>query len=160
MKNKTSQLILLFSLIGCLVLGIMLVPYCGGEKDRREAARTGDLARVKALIAAKEDVNAKYIFGRTALMYASSKGHIEVVRALLAAKADVNAKSNDGCTALIWASARGNVEVVKALLAAKADVNAKANNGLTALMNAQKNKGIMALIWGRLIWGRMGDPAE
>jgi hypothetical protein len=55
------------------------------------ASINGDLSRVKALLDAKADVNAKSGVGGTALMWASQQGHAEIVQALLAAKADVNA---------------------------------------------------------------------
>jgi ankyrin repeat protein len=45
---------------------------------------------VRALLAAKADVNTKLPNGATALMVASQNGQLEIVRALLAAKADVN----------------------------------------------------------------------
>jgi hypothetical protein len=134
------------------------------EKDLIEAAREGDLVRVKSLIAAGADVNAKDTkWGSTALMEAAIEGRVEVVEALLAAKADVNATSNDGTTALMEASGYGTKEsliryakgghelakskeaakyhkvadkLVQALLAAKADVNAKDNRGNTALKGA------------------------
>jgi hypothetical protein len=105
-----------------------------------EAAGDGELERVKTLIAAGADVNAKESnFGKTALMIASDEGHVEVVKALLAARADVNAKDSNrrgGYTALMIASINGKVEVVRLLLAAGADVNAKDNFGSTALMAA------------------------
>jgi hypothetical protein len=100
------------------------------------AAAAGDLVRVKSLIAARADVNAKNNNGETALMWASDKGHAEVVNALLTARADVNAKANNGETALMWASYKGHAEVVNALLAARADLNAKNDDGKTALMLA------------------------
>ena len=104
-----------------------------------DAASAGDLAKVKALIAARADVNAKNNVGDTALMMASGFGHLEVVQALLAAKADMNAKRNDGDTALMFASGNGRLEVVRALLAAGADVNAKSRHGNTALGGASGN---------------------
>ena len=100
------------------------------------AAAVGDLVRIKSLIAAKEDVNAKTDDAITALMVASHKGHADVV-ALLTARADVNAKNNNGETALIWAVWGDHAEVVEALLAAGADVNAKTKDGRTALKIAQ-----------------------
>jgi uncharacterized protein len=96
------------------------------EGDLYKAAYDGDLSRVKALIAANADVNAKTGDGITALIYASQNGHQEVVHALIAAKADVNAKANNGATALMAASQKGHKEVVQVLIAAKADVNATA----------------------------------
>ena len=53
--------------------------------DLIKASGDGDLPRVKALLAAGSDVNAKRGDGVTALMAASATGHLEVVRALLAA---------------------------------------------------------------------------
>lgn len=110
--------------------------YLGKFTNLLDEAFAGDLARVKALIAAGSNVNAKDEKGVTPLMAASLLGHIEVVRALLAAKADVNAKDDEGTTALVYASVQGRVEVVRALLAAKADVNAKKKSGWTALKYA------------------------
>jgi ankyrin repeat protein len=107
--------------------------------DFFNAASKGDLARVKALIDAKTDVNAAEPDGFTALMLASEKGHLEVVRALVDAKADVNAKLSYGITALMWAASRGHLEIVRALLDAKCDVNATTTNGFTALKLASTN---------------------
>jgi len=49
------------------------------------AAAAGDLVRVKSLIAAGADMNAKTDDGETALMLASDRGDAEVVKALLTA---------------------------------------------------------------------------
>ncbi len=56
-------------------------PDAGGN-DLITAAGAGDLPRVKALLAAKADVNAKGGDGGTALMAASRNGHQEVVQLL------------------------------------------------------------------------------
>ena len=104
-----------------------------------DAAHAGDLARVKALIAAGADANAKNTDGGTALMAASGKGHLEVVQALLAARADANARAGNGSTALTFATTLGHLGVVQALLAAKADANAKTDRAVTVLMLASDN---------------------
>ena len=83
--------------------------------DIFNAASVGDLVRVKSLIDAKADVNAKQGDGFTALMWASGNGHLEVVRALIDAKADVNANTTDGITALKLALANSRMEVVRLL---------------------------------------------
>jgi ankyrin repeat protein len=125
------------------------------------AAGKGDLLRVKELLAAGSDVNAKTdnstgmrienarvagmyeAVGGTALMAASQNGYLEVVQALLDAKADVNAKASNGATALMIASFRGHQDVVRALIDAKADVDAKLSGSATALLFAMGNSGSM-----------------
>ena len=97
--------------------------------DILQAAKDGNLLRVKQLLEEGVDVNAKNGFGWTALMVAAWNGHVEVVHALVGAGADLNAKDNDGWTALMGTAENGHVEVVRALLAAGADVNAKKNDG-------------------------------
>ena len=86
------------------VLAILVALFCAStstwagvkDSDLITAAGKGNLPRVKALLAAKTNVNAKTDNGVTALIAASENGHEEVVVALLAAKADVNAAANDG----------------------------------------------------------------
>ena len=122
---------------------------CAEENDLFRAAEHGDLSRVKALLAAKADVNATQGDLATALLMASENGHLEVVRTLLDAKADVNAKPGDGGTALMMASQNGHREVVRALLDAKADVNVKTANGTTALI---RRRGRVTWRWCGRCW--------
>ena len=96
-----------------------------GDNELINAAGNGNLARVKALLGAKVNVNLKTDDGITPLIAASENGHEDVVQALLGAKADVNAKAGNGSTALMRASQRGHQQVVKELLAGGADVNAR-----------------------------------
>ena len=79
------------------------------------ASDAGDLSRVKALLAADADVNAKEGHGATALYLASQNGHLAVVQALLAAKAEVNAKDNNGHTPLGWATREGHDDAAELL---------------------------------------------
>ena len=51
--------------------------------DLIRASEIGNLPRVKELIAAKADVNARTGDGTTALLLASQNGHLEIVRTLL-----------------------------------------------------------------------------
>jgi uncharacterized protein len=69
-----------------------------GASELIAAAETGNLVRVKALLATKVNVNATAHDGTTALVAASQAGNEEVVQALLDAKADVNAKTSNGTT--------------------------------------------------------------
>ncbi len=57
-----------------------------------DAARAGDLVKVKALITAGTDVNVKTKYGATALTYACDKGHLDLVRYLVESGAEINIK--------------------------------------------------------------------
>ena len=114
------------------------------------AVRKGDAQWVKALIAAKADVNAAED-GRTALMWASGglpvERHADIVRMLIDAGADVNAVDNElGSTALMWASGDGYTDIVRMLIDAKANLNAADKDGKTALMGAA-DKGYTDIVW-------------
>jgi len=101
------------------------------------AIRYGNLEVVGALITGGADVNARYSYGRTALMEAADYGHLEVVRALIIHGADVNVGDAHDYTALIRAAYCGHTEVVGALITeGGADVNARHSTGRTALMEA------------------------
>ena len=103
------------------------------------ASFNNNLPVVKALLAAKADVNASKDNRMTALMIACVSGNLDVARALLAAKANINAKADHGITALMLAAYQGHLEIVQALVAAKADRSAKQDDGTTALMLATQN---------------------
>ncbi len=122
------------------------------------AAKRGDLAAVKAFLAAGVDVNAKDNYGETALDMAAYNGDDAVVKTLLAHGADVNAKDNVGDTALETAVTNGYDAVVKTLLAHGADVNAKDNWGTTALWVAAW-RGEDAMVKTLLAHGANADTA-
>ncbi len=86
------------------------------------AAKTGDLAKITALLKAGTAVNAKTEYGATALSFAAAKGHLDVVHKLIEAKADVNVRDRFyKVTPLIWATMNGHDQVIKALLDAGAN---------------------------------------
>ena len=74
------------------------------NQDLIDAAKNGDTAAVKALLASGADPNSNArADGWTVLMFAAKKGHTAAVDSLLAAGADVNAKDSSGWAALMWA---------------------------------------------------------
>ena len=64
------------------------------------AARTGDVAVLKALIEASADVNARESSrGQTALMWAAAENNAAAIKVLIEAGADVNARTSEGAAA-------------------------------------------------------------
>lgn len=110
------------------------------DNDLIKAAGRGDVQRVKALIDASADVNAKDKKGRTALMEAAFSGHADIVTLLLDKGADIQASDRFGDTALTLAADSHKTEVVKLLLNKGANTEAMDSLfGHTALMEAAIN---------------------
>jgi ankyrin repeat protein len=119
-------------------LAARLILAAGGQTAIENAAEAGNIVRVKQLIAAGANVNARDKSGSTALLDASLLKHVSCVKALIAAGADVNAKDtgSQGQTPLMLASLYYEPDVLRSLIGAHADVNAKDVNGFTALLYA------------------------
>ena len=95
-------------------------------KSLRQAAKTGDVEEIRALVAAGVPVDhADGDYAQTALHYAAREGRKEAVDALLACGANPNARNRDMRTPLHWAASNGTASVVRALVAAGADLMAK-----------------------------------
>jgi len=102
--------------------------------DLIDAAKIGDIYKVKELISKGADVNAKAENGRTTLMFAALKGYKDICKLLISKDADVNAKAENGRTALMCAASNNHKDICKLLISKDADVNAKNKDGETALM--------------------------
>ena len=102
-----------------LLTGVIPAVATAGQLEDKfwAAARKGDAAAVKALLARGVDVNTPFRYGATALSYACDRGHVEVVKVLLEHGARANVKDTFyGATPLTWASMRSHTEVVRMLL--------------------------------------------
>ena len=104
------------------------------------AVSAGDIARVKVLMGAGADANAKSKDSRhrdsRPLHWAAVAGNIGVVDALLAGGADANATDINGGTPLHSAAWKNHANAISTLLRAGADPNAKDNEGTTVLRRA------------------------
>ncbi|HUT54949.1 MAG TPA: ankyrin repeat domain-containing protein [bacterium] len=100
-----------------------------------EAAKAGDMAKVKAMLADDPAlVNAPESFlSLVPLHGACYGGQLEMVKFLIAKGADVSARSEGGSTPLVEAVAQNKVEISKYLVAHGAKVNTLDNKGKTPL---------------------------
>ena len=103
-----------------------------------EAAKSGNLATVQALLAKRADVNTAQADGTTALLWAVDRDAADIVQALLRAGADVRAANRYGATPLWLASVNGSAPVIALLIEAGADTNAPSSEGETPLMVAAR----------------------
>jgi ankyrin repeat protein len=119
-----------------------------GKKSRirlgefHEAAREGNIDKVRAALEEGMEVDATDPAERTALMFAAFDGHTDLVKFLLKKMllkpgANVDQRDGLGRTALIYAATGPNAETVKTLLDAGANVNVvETSEGFTPLMFA------------------------
>ena len=112
-----------------------MIESLGAELDA--AAKTGDVFKVKELLARGADANFRNQHGSTPLIEASMRGYQATVKALLECGANVDAADSlSGATALSFAALTGQSETVELLLRYGANINAKDFDGRTALFEA------------------------
>lgn len=85
------------------------------------AAKRGDLAAVRVLLAGGADPDAYDRVNNTALIFAARDGRLEIARALIAASATVDWIDGEGVTPLILAAFKGHLEIARLLLEHGAD---------------------------------------
>ena len=108
------------------------------EPDLTTAVRAGDVARVRALIAAGTDVNVPQGDGATALHWAAHRNDPETAVLLIGAGADVDAANALGSTPLWLAATNGSAPIIARLLEAGANPNVTLRLGETPLMAAAR----------------------
>ena len=123
-----------------LVAAAITLPRVAAAADAplMEAARSGDAARVAALLDQGADARAAEPDGTTALHWAARAAAAEIVEHLLAAGADPERANRYGVTPLALAAESGEPAIVGALLAAGADPNTATPAGETVLMTAAR----------------------
>ncbi|MEM8679427.1 MAG: ankyrin repeat domain-containing protein, partial [Planctomycetota bacterium] len=97
--------------VGCCGTG-----FCAQPQDLWKAAKQGDVAAVRAVLADGVAVDAPTPYGATALAFAAERGHLDVVELLIDQGADVNNQDQFyGFTPRTWAQFGGHQQVVKLL---------------------------------------------
>eukprot|EP00929_Paragymnodinium_shiwhaense_P093580 TRINITY_DN5377_c0_g1_i1.p1 TRINITY_DN5377_c0_g1~~TRINITY_DN5377_c0_g1_i1.p1 ORF type:complete len:1219 (-),score=348.41 TRINITY_DN5377_c0_g1_i1:124-3744(-) len=112
------------------------------QADRRRrtpliyAARYGRTCAVSRLLAAKANIKAQDMDGRSALFHAACNSHLEVAQMLLKVNANVNAEDGFFRKPLHGALESGDENMANLLLETKAEVNAYDCEGRTPIMLA------------------------
>ncbi|HUO68940.1 MAG TPA: ankyrin repeat domain-containing protein [Gammaproteobacteria bacterium] len=120
-----------------------------------DAARAGDVARVRQLIKSGADVNAPTADGSTALLFAAYDSDAEMLKALLGAGANPNIANNFGVTPLLQSARYGDAAAIEALLKGGADVEKAQRDGETPLMAASRAGSVASV---KLLLQHGADP--
>src|SRR5476649_610567 len=103
-----------FFLVAAVLIGFA---GCSQNGAIHDAAKAGDLEKVKALLSAHPDlINSKDTNGITLLYIAAYHGNKDLAEFLLANQAEVNARDDFGDTPLNCAALRNHRDVAKLLL--------------------------------------------
>lgn len=124
-----------------MLVSVALLPassVLGVDSPVVKAAKAGDLATVRKLIAQGADVNIPEGDGSTALLWAAYNSNVEMVRALVGAGAVWDAANHYGMTPLLQASRTGDAAVMEVLLKAGAKASRANPDGETPLMAASR----------------------
>ena len=126
-----------------------------------DAARRGEAATVRVLLAQGEDAAAAHGDGMSALHWAAERGDAEMAGALIHAGATVDAVTRVGhYTPLHVASTAGRAEVVGVLLSSGADATAAAGAGGVTPLHLAAAAGSVAAIGALLDHGAEVDARE
>jgi len=150
MPRRTSRWLFLFVVVGLSARG-----FAAGDPPIVSAARDGDIATVRALIARHANVNTQASDGSTALLWAAYQSNADMVRALLGAGAKADLKNQYGVTPLLQASRTGDAPIISLLVKAGANIKQTNPDGVTPLMSAARSGKLDAV---RLLLEAGADP--
>jgi cytohesin len=118
-----------------LVLSLILLPVSVYSGEIHEAAKNGDLVKLKELL--DKDPSLIYVQdeqGKTPLHWATGRYQSEAMKLMLDTyHADVNVRNKNQGTPLHVAASQANPEGVKILIEHKADIEARTKDGATPL---------------------------
>ena len=138
MNRQTLFLAITGVMFGLALLIVTAVPIAAAEGPLVSAVRSGDVQRVRTLLAGAADVQVTESDGMTPLHWAVQQDAVAMVDLLLAAGADASVSNHYGVTPLTLASINGSGDAVARLLDAGADPNTRLADGETVLMTAAR----------------------
>jgi ankyrin repeat protein/ribosomal protein S13 len=110
------------------------------NKELIDAARNGNMDKVKELLGAGANVNYQDEYKSTPIMYAIASEHLDIVKELIARSADITVANHNGATPLHLAASINNIEILKRIidthLSERDHLNAQDSRGNTALHHA------------------------
>jgi ankyrin repeat protein len=110
-----------------------------------EAVKSGDAARLRALLRPGVDVNLAQGDGATALHWAAHRNDVTAAVLLIRAGANVNAANDLGATPIWLASVNASAPMIARLVKSAANPNAALASGETPLMAASRSGGVSAV---------------
>jgi hypothetical protein len=124
---------ILFAII--FMLTALLITSCAFKPAIIDAANSGDISKIKKLLAEGRNINEKDSNGATPLMHAIWSKKPDVAKYLIESGADVKANDNYG-NALIYAIDYKQHELINLLLDKGADIESRNYLGETAIVHA------------------------
>lgn len=118
------------------LFALLLLSAAVHADELHDAAKVGDLGKVKSLLNAKIEIDVRDKSGNTPLMLAAKSGNMGVVQLLLGNGADVNAHNKYGDSVLSFAIIGNKLDVVSSVVARGGYVNHANVHGHTPLMRA------------------------
>ena len=138
MNRQTLFLAITGVMFGLALSIVTAAPIAAAEGPLVSAVRSGDVQRVRTLLAGAADVQVTESDGMTPLHWAVQQDAVAMVDLLLAAGADASVSNHYGVTPLTLASINGSGDAVGRLLDAGADPNTRLADGETVLMTAAR----------------------
>ncbi|MBM63129.1 MAG: hypothetical protein CL484_09300 [Acidobacteria bacterium] len=138
MNRQTLLLAITGVMFGLALSIVTAAPIAAAEGPLVSAVRSGDVQRVRTLLAGAADVQVTESDGMTPLHWAVQQDAVAMVDLLLAAGADASVSNHYGVTPLTLASINGSGDAVARLLDAGADPNTRLADGETVLMTAAR----------------------